>query len=355
MLFKYSFYVGLFALCAPTAMACDEADSKPNEDEFGRFPPLTRCDDDPTLQDEKSTFTFVWENDSFANTDRSYTNGMRLAVLSGKQSKSALAKFVARNVLGADDDAILRRGLAIGQSIFTPTNIEETAFIPDEHPYAGWLYGEYSAVIAQRNVIDQMSIQIGMVGPSAGGEFAQNEFHYLIGIEGAKGWDHQVKDELGVVLTYERKARRLFKLGNSDFGTDLTPNYGISVGNVYTQARAGLTMRMGQDLNNDYGPPRVRPSLGGAGYFTPDDQFSWHIFAGAEARAVAHNIFIEGSLLRKDPFDLTLKNFVTDYQAGLVVQMWDVQFALSLVQRSKEFEEQDEAQRFGAFSLSKKF
>ncbi len=352
---KFSIYASLLVALSPYAIA-ETGPSKADE-KVGPEQPLKKKSfkEKRAATEEASTLTFVWENDSFANTDRSYTNGMRLAWLSGAQSKSDVVKYVARNVLGADDDAVLRRGVAVGQSIFTPTDIEATDFLPDDHPYAGWLYGEYSAVIAQRNIIDQMSIQVGMIGKSAGGETAQNEFHYLIGIEGAKGWDNQLKDELGIVLTYERKARRIGKIGDTDFGADLTPNYGISVGNVYTQARAGLTVRAGQDLSNDYGPPRVRPSLGGAGYFVPDDSFSWHVFAGFEARAVAHNIFIEGSLFREDFVDLSLRNFVHDYQAGLVVQVYDVQMALSLVQRSKEFDEQEEPQRFGAFSLSKKF
>ena len=52
-------------------------------------------------------------------------------------------------------------------------------------------------------------------------------------------------------------------------GVDLIPNAGVSLGNVLTQASAGLTLRFGQDLANDYGPPRVRPAMAGAGFFRP--------------------------------------------------------------------------------------
>lgn len=358
---KLSLCASLFALCVPYGFAQDVRETEgviEGPEETPQPKKITRVElfkASNATKDEASTLTFVWENDSFANTDRSYTNGMRLAWLSGTQSQNDIVKYIAHNVFGADDDAVLRRGVAIGQSIFTPTDIEATVNIPDQHPYAGWLYGEYSAVMAQRNIIDQMSLQVGMVGPSAGGEFAQNEFHSLIGIEGAKGWENQLEDELGIVLSYERKARRLARIGSTDFGADLTPNYGISLGNVYTQARAGLTLRIGQDLSNDYGPPRVRPSLGGAGYFVPDDAFSWYFFGGVEGRAVAHNIFMDGSLINEDVVDLSRRDFVTDYQGGLVVQVFGVQAALTLVERSKEYDEQEEPQRFGAFSLSRKF
>ncbi|MBK8542978.1 MAG: DUF2219 family protein [Caulobacteraceae bacterium] len=46
--------------------------------------------------------------------------------------------------------------------------------------------------------------------------------------------------------------------------------------------------------------PAHIPSLAGAGYFTPRDNFSWYVFAGIEGRAVAHNIFLDGSLFRDD-------------------------------------------------------
>ncbi|MBK8840900.1 MAG: DUF2219 family protein [Hyphomonadaceae bacterium] len=37
----------------------------------------------------------------------------------------------------------------------------------------------------------------------------------------------------------------------------------MTVGNIHTNLHAGLTLRMGQDLDNDYGPPRVAPPLPG--------------------------------------------------------------------------------------------
>ncbi|MGB3627177.1 MAG: lipid A deacylase LpxR family protein [Henriciella sp.] len=308
-----------------------------------------------TPQDEKPTVTFVWENDSFANTDRNYTNGVRLSWLSGTRPTDGVSEFIAETVLGAKENAVRRRGFAVGHSIFTPSDIESTRLLPKQHPYAGWLYGEFSGVVEQADAVDTFSIQLGIVGPSAGGEWVQNEFHSIIGIDGANGWDNQLEDELGVVISYDKKLRRIAQFGSSGFGADVTPSIGASIGNINTHVRAGLTLRVGQNLENDYGPPRIRPSLGGAGFFTPADNFSWYVFLGAEGRAVAHNIFNDGSLLRDDIVDLDRNLWVADYQGGLVVQLYHVQMALTLVERSREFSGQEEEQRFGAFSISRKF
>jgi hypothetical protein len=309
----------------------------------------------PPRPDDSGTLTFVWENDSFADSDHNYTNGVRLAWLSGTQTPHGLSRWIARSLLNAGDDAVIRRGLAIGHSLFTPDDTQTAAPLPDQHPYAAWLYGEYTALVEQRHEVNQFTLQVGIVGPSAGGEWLQNEFHALIGAGDAQGWDNQLDDELGLIISYDKRLRRLARLGGGGFGADVTPNVGFSLGNVHTNLHAGLTLRIGQDLENDYGPPRVAPSLAGAGYFTPRDNFSWYVFAGVEGRAVAHNIFLDGSLFREDDPSVSSNSFVSDLQAGLVVQFRQTQVAFTYVERDEEFEEQIDPQRFAALSISRKF
>ena len=306
--------------------------------------------------DERGTFTIVWENDVFLGSDRNYTNGFRASYLSGTtRSSDGPEGWIAKKLLGVPETAAVRRGIAIGHSIFTPQNIEAEDALPDQHPYAGWIYGEYSAIIERKDEVDQLSLQLGLVGPSAAGEFIQNEVHDKIGSPEARGWDNQIKDEPGFVLAYDKRFRDIAKLGDDKLGADLTPNLGASIGNVHTNARAGLTLRIGENLRNDFGPPRVRPSLGGAGYFNPIDDFSWYFFAGVEGRAVAHNIFLDGSLFDDESPSVKSKTFVADFQGGVVVQYKNTQLAATYVQRTDEFDTQEESQAFGALSLSFKY
>ena len=305
--------------------------------------------------DERGTYTIVWENDVFLGTDQNYTNGFRASYLSDTFVRNGPEGYIAKNIFGVDQTAAVRRGIAIGHSIFTPQDIEATGPLPDQHPYAGWVYGEYSAVIDRKDEVDQVSLQVGLVGPSAAGEFIQNNVHDQIGSPEARGWDNQIKDEPGVVLSYDKRFRSIAALGDEELGLDLTPNFGATVGNVHTNARAGLTLRVGQDLRNDFGPPRVRPSQGGAGYFNPIDDFSWYLFAGVEGRAVGHNIFLDGSLFDKSSPAVATERFVADFQGGAVVQYGPTQLAFTYVERTDEFEAQKERQAFGALSLSFKY
>ncbi len=309
----------------------------------------------PAPIDDLATWSFVWENDYFADTDQNYTNGIRISYLSALKKPEGVSGFLAYNLLGADDDASVRRGFAIGHSIFTPEDTAASAPLPDQHPYAGWLYGEYSVVAQQRRRVHQITLQAGVVGPAAQGEFLQNNWHEIIDGDPVNGWANQIRNEPGFVLSYDRKFRSVRDFGDGGLGADITPNAGVSIGNVDTRLRGGLTLRIGKDLRNDYGPVRVRPALAGAGFFTPANEFSWYLFIGAGGSAVAHNIFLDGSLFRDGDPSVDSRVLVGEAQAGVAIQFRRVQMAYTVVMRTKEFDSQDGAQQFGAVSISTKF
>lgn len=308
-----------------------------------------------SVDDALATWSFVVENDYFANTDRNYTNGLRISYVSGAKKPKGLSKFCAEEIIGAGGNAGIRRGFAVGQSIFTPRNTQAVEPLPNQHPYAGWLYGEYSVVVERPRSIDQITVQLGVVGPAAGGEWVQNHWHRLINGARVNGWDNQIGDEPGVVVSYDRMIRLGRSIGDGDYSVDVSPTYGISLGNIETQGRLGLMFRIGDHLGNDYGPPRVRPSLAGGGFFSSADAFSWYLFGGAEGRAVAHSIFLDGSLFRDGDPHVSSKALVGDFQGGLVMQFRRVQIAYTYVLRTREFEGQQGPQKFAAISLSAKF
>lgn len=309
----------------------------------------------PPREDNRGTWTFVWENDKFAGTDQNYTNGVHLAYLSGTRRPDRLARLALNMFVEDTSDIRVRRGYALGHSIFTPADTQAREPLPDQHPYAGWLYGEYSALVQTRDSVHRLSVQAGIVGPAALGEQIQNGFHDLINTDPVNGWDNQIGNEPGLVIGYDRMLRLGRLLDFGDLAVDVTPNFGFAVGNISTYARVGAMARIGEDLASDFGPPRVRPSLAGAGFFTPDGKFSWYLFGGVEARAVAHNIVLDGSLFRRGDPSVASKAFVGDAQVGLVVQIIGLQLGYTVVLRTREFDGQDKPQIFGAGSLSAKF
>lgn len=82
--------------------------------------------------------------------------------------------------------------------------------------------------------------------------------------------------------------------------------------------------------------------------------FAWYLFAGAQGRAVARDIFLDGNTFSSS-HSVDKKTFVADFQAGAAVIYRGVRLAATQVYRTREFDGQPQADRFGAISLSVRF
>ena len=155
------------------------------------------------------------------------------------------------------------------------------------------------------------------------------------------------------MLSYERKWR-LTLTGDGRTGIDLVPELGASFGNVFTYGEAGLLLRFGRNLQADYGPARIRPALSGTDYFNRDyldGDFGIYGFVGAQGRAVARNIFLDGNSFRSGP-SVDKEPLVADLQTGVSI-FWlsEARLDVSVVHRTEEFEGQNGADAFGVVSF----
>jgi hypothetical protein len=159
------------------------------------------------------------------------------------------------------------------------------------------------------------------------------------------------------MLFYERKWRaESGALVGFDprLAIDVMPELSASLGNVLTYAGAGAMLRFGRNLDVDWGPDRIRPGLAGTGYARRGDGFGWYLFAGLEGRAVAYNAFLDGPWLRASP-DVEKKPFVADFQAGAALTWRGFRFAYTYVVRTREFDGQENSDRFGSLTLTASF
>ncbi len=304
---------------------------------------------------DAGVITAQFENDSFANSDRQFTHGMRIAYMGPENHVPDWAKQLAELAPPFDASRSTRAVYALSQSIFTPSDISSRTRITDDRPYAGWLNFSIGLTSVSPRFLDNLDIGIGVVGPASYAEDVQKSWHKWFGFQRPQGWSNQLGNEPTIQINFERSWRALWKtFGFGGLGADVTPHIGGSIGNVLTQGATGLTLRIGDDLPNDYGPPRIRPSLPGSDYFDTRDMFSWYVFAGAEARAVARNIFLDGNSFR-DSHSVEKNHFVADFQAGVAVIVRGVRFAYTQVFRTREFKTQDAPEQFGAVSISVKF
>ncbi|MEM9234322.1 MAG: lipid A deacylase LpxR family protein [Pseudomonadota bacterium] len=303
--------------------------------------------------DGDGTISIVFENDFFASDDFNYTNGTKFSYLSGPKEPKGLARYAARQVLGMHTGPKARHGFGFGQSLYTPEDILESDPLPGQHPYAAFLYGYYTTMVSEDDRMTQLTVQAGIVGPSAYGEDVQNFVHEIFGGDEAQGWDNQIGDEFGLSVTLDKRRRFAASWGN-DLAVDVIPSYGATVGNIRTDAHAGITLRLGENLADDFGPARVIPGLGGTSNFSRKSGLSWHAFGGVEGRVVAHNIFVDGSLFKDEIVTADSRTLVGDAQGGLVLQYGRFQLSYIHVFRSGEFENSGGSDEFGALSFAMK-
>jgi len=196
-------------------------------------------------------------------------------------------------------------------------------------------------------------LSLGVVGPAALGEPVQKFVHEVIDTRKPRGWHAQLKNEPTLQLTYQRSWRAYASAELFGFSMDATPHAGAAIGNVFDYVNTGFTLRFGRHLPDDYGPPRVSPSLPGSGFYKAD-RFGWYLFAGVDGRAVAHNMFLDGNTFA-DSRSVDRRLLVGDFQAGIAVVMGSWRFAYTHVLRTREFDGQDTPDKFGAFSISAQF
>jgi hypothetical protein len=319
--------------------------------------------------EDNGFLTLEVENDLFAklaNTDRHYTNGIKASWLSAPRDDLPewLRTLSAPPVFGLfTDDAHITRtthriGVALSQAMFTPDDTDATALITNDRPYAAWLHTTLSLESIRTNQIgeawqDQWKLDLGIVGPWALGRQVQNAWHTFINAEQANGWANQIRNEPGINLSFERAWRSKSFETPSIFGmeTDAIPFAVIALGNVQTYAGFGGTLRIGPNLPDDFGPPRIQPDTGGSEWFQTSDGFDWYLFAGVEGRSVARDIFLDGNTFRASA-SIDKRPLVADGKLGAVAVLGRARLSFTHDFRSKEFYGQPKIDQFGSIVLS---
>jgi hypothetical protein len=328
-------------------------------------------DTTPTPDELRNIFTFQVENDVFnriGKSDRDYTSGVRFGWLSPAlpDLPEGLAGLTTIPTFFGEDPAssVTRRlGISIGQNIYTPQDTDTSAPISNDRPYAAWLYASVALQSTYKRVdpktmqdvpvrLDTLQLDLGLIGPAAGGEFVQNNFHKLIGVPIANGWANQLHNEPTIGLTFERRWRTNYGVVFEDpkLEYDIVPRIGAAIGNAATYASVGGTLRVGKELRNDFGPARARPALPGSEGFVGEG-FGWYLFVGAGGEAVARNIFLDGNT-DGNSMRVSHRPFVGEAQAGLTILFRGVRISYTQVLRSPEFYERDRWTQFGSINVT---
>lgn len=314
---------------------------------------------------QRGTFSFYFENDLFTGTDRFYTNGVKLGWSSADLEKfadtpyaSGLLPLIDRIPYINSPDYQKNLTFSFGQNIYTPDDTEATELLENDRPYAGWLYLGLGFVWKNADVRNTLALNVGVVGSWSYAEEAQRLVHETRNLKVPQGWDNQLHNELGVVLVYERTWRWPRHERRVGLDWEFLPHLGAAVGNVATYANLGGELRVGINLPDDFGTATIGPA---ATTSTPVERgqtaersrfdLGLYVFARADGRAVAHNIFLDGNTFGNSA-SVDSKPFVADLSAGASLNYHNTKLTYAVTYRTEEFKGQEEGALFGSVTLN---
>lgn len=293
---------------------------------------------------EGQSLSFGVENDALTGDDRHYTAGTSIRYLSQDDAIFDWTRSLSRLLppLGFEIEAE-KWSMEVGQQIYTPEDLQASDVMPDDRPYAGWLYAR--AALQRRGssfgsslAMDWIGLDLGVVGPESLAEYTQEMFHG----NDPEGWGNQLETELAVNLRYLR--RQLFERRFAGWRLHFIPFLDASAGNVDTHLGAGAQLRFGYNVPNEFEVPR-HPTQPGWGAY---------VFSGVEGRWVIRNLFLDGNSFRsshsveKEPLVGSLS-----FGVGLVFKRLEVLLAHTFL--SQEFETQDTRDSFSSATVIFKF
>jgi lipid A 3-O-deacylase len=303
-------------------------------------------------EQQQPSLVAMVDNDSFINgIDRHYTNGLYFSWTGAPETRDGdFTHFLKGVMLPGGTDAQWREGYFFGQSMFTPENLFAKVPPANDRPYAGWLYGGARLYRDSGDTLDRVEATVGVVGPSSLASDLHHAWH-AAGIFGGihpNGWHYQLRGEPGLILTEQRIWR--VNLSDGPLEIEALPQANISLGNIYDYAGAGGMLRVGQGLASDWGPPRIAPALQGSDFQSPHD-LAWYVFAGFEGRAVAHNIFLDGSSFEASR-SVTRESLVGDFTTGAALLLPGARLMGSFTHRTAEFRGQRGDDQFVSISMA---
>jgi hypothetical protein len=261
----------------------------------------------PSLQsffeEGRPVSTLEIDNDSLllGGADSFYTSGLRYS--SAHRLKTAEGWRFA--------------GWRLGQQLYTPSDVRIPAarLSSLDRPYAGWLYGGffYTVVDADGSEL-AFGLDVGCLGPCAGGRATQRFIHKVLDQPDPRGWSSQQGNELGVVLRVGGRA----PFWRFHPNADLRPGVSLRAGNIFTDLSAEATLRAG----------RLHVSADGAGVYG---------FARGAVRAVAYDATLEGGLFSdSDARTVRPKRVTAEWELGIQWQQRSWAWRVSVVRRGNE-------------------
>jgi hypothetical protein len=302
----------------------------------------------------QTAVTVMHDNDEWAHTDEEYSEGSRLTAIDPEWGQLDVAQTLARLLPGMTTGSGVSAGFGAGSYLYVPRTISATGPIADQRPYAGWLHVSGLLTGETDSHLDTWKLDAGVVGPAAQGEELVSFFHHIFRGRDMEGWDNQIRNRLGLEVSWQRRWRNLFDVGGG-MKLDVSPAVGVEVGSVSDAAQAGLTARLGWGLDRDFGAPRAG-GLSGSLSRRGGDGWSGYLFASASGGYSGYDVFIDepggragdpvraGSAIRREAWR-------SETSIGFVLAHGNARASFAWTDQSKLYDQQAGHHQYGEVTL----
>ncbi|MCI1190204.1 lipid A deacylase LpxR family protein [Hymenobacter sp. DH14] len=267
---------------------------------------------------------YTYANDLFFRTDYYFTQGMTLTLV-----HPVLARLPVRHLLAVGPRGSMQQyGLTLRYDGFTPLRIQDAFIRVGDRPYAAYLYGSFFRISNQPTRHQRLTtaLEIGFIGPAAGGKQLQTAIHRITGNAEPRGWDYQIRNApiIGYRVEFEQQLA-------ASRHAELLADAEASLGTLYTYAGTGLHLRAGQ-----FRPYFANPSH-------PDKQPHWQLYGEATltGRLIGYDATLQGAVFsNSDPYTLSasdVRRAVLRSSGGLVLTHGGSSFTATATWVTSEF------------------
>lgn len=186
-----------------------------------------------------SKISLTLENDLFSNTDRYYTNGVRI-----RYSSPSLAFWRINSILPVSRKGSMEyNSIELNHEMYTPFTTKLPPVLKDDRPYASALYVRFirKSGNPDKGLEQEASVDIGVIGKASLGGLLQRGVHAGIpDNDEPLGWETQIANDL--ILNYKYELTKLLHT-EGHFHTYTVTS--ASFGTFNTSASTGIGFTLG--------------------------------------------------------------------------------------------------------------
>jgi hypothetical protein len=270
---------------------------------------------DPAPHDSVSHMIRFYEDDDFINiwfngSDDAYTNGTRIDYFYKAAHPSHF--FLNRWMPAAGDSTIDVYGWGIMQIMYTPDDITDPDYQPNDYPWSGGLIGTHTrySYNPEKHFDLQTELVLGVMGPLALDRQTQSVVHTIIQYYHPTGWNNQFTNDLllNVNFTAEKQLVTLGSLVNIIGGAQ------VYAGTMQNGAALYPLILIGR--MNPYFQGFLR-QYSSAERVNGHRQWQLYFFAKPELQWFASNALLQGGMFIHNPTYHPLQNWLPTFTYGM--------------------------------------